>query len=346
MKSIHRPVLGVILALLILSSCRQQESGTGNIRTVYVAPTTVPCPGELDQACLLVAEEILTNWQARQKEIQGFTYQPGFFYTLIVRASGRGEPQTWALEEIVTQEPARIRAITIGPERVACVSAAVGMCYIYKENADDDWQYFDQDIGGFFFETGFAYELTILERVNPLSPGAPPSWTLMQVRNQESMSITDVQIRTPPEDMEDTTATPTPETTAWKEVQIGSLGMRTILPEFWQPMSNSNGNAQAWSDGTISFVNFSTVPGFDGQAVLAQMVGTGTQASLMPEQVSEVNAGGRRWLIYARHYEAISLSAAVTVENGTVYIVSLYADTHTHETLLQTILENFSLLQP
>ncbi len=343
MKPIHLRKLFLIFALMLLSGCREQQVDDGSIITVYVAPTTIPCPDSADQSCLLVAEGILINWQVRQKEIQAFDFQPGFFYTLVVRESGRREPKDWTLEEIVTQEPAHIRNVIIGPERVACAGAASQMCLVYKKNLTDNWQFLTQEIGGFTHETGLAYELTILERSNNLAENGPPTWTLMQEVRREPMSITDIQIvAAPTEDP----VTPTPEDAIWQEVQLPSLGIRTVLPQYWQPLGNNEADVQAWGDGAVSFVNFSTVPGFDGRAILAQMVGTGTQLNLPPEQVSEATIGERNWLIYAQNNGGTTLSAAVTVENGTAVIISLYTNANEQETLLQTILENFSFQQP
>lgn len=338
-------VLILLTALVVVASgCRSSQVEESVLKTVYVAPTTITCPGTEDQSCLLVAEDILTHWQARSKAIEGFAYQPGFLFTLAVRESGRSEPRDWTLEYITTQEPARIRAVTIGPERVACTEASVGqMCLVYREGPQENWQILAVEIGGFEPEPGFAHHLTILERTTSSPENTSSTWTVMQVVNREPMSMVDVQIVLPEETGPDSAP---PTASAWQEVHIPSLGLRTALPQSWQPLGNDSANLRAWSDGTASFVNFSATPGNNEQAILAQLAGTGTPGSLSPEQLSTTSLGGRTWFIYSRNYGEISLSASVTLDNGMAYIVSLSAPMSEQSVLLPRILENFSLQQP
>jgi hypothetical protein len=164
----------------------------------------------------------------------------------------------------------------------------------------------------------------------------------MRVVSREEMSAADVEIVT----AEQEPATPAPTETVWQEVQIPTWGIRTVLPQSWQPLGNGAATPQAWSDGGASFVNFSATPGIDGQSILAQMVGTGTQEGMTSDQISMVNLGGRNWSIYVRHYGQGSLSAAVTTEDGMAYIISLSTAPEAQTGLLQTILENFTLLRP
>ena len=332
-----------ILFTLLLTSCRQQNTTN---KTIYVAPTTVTCPGTNNQPCLLVADGFLTNWQTHQKEIKGFTYQPGSLYTLLVQETSRGGTANWTLQEITAQEPARIRNIILGPERTACPSETGQMCYLYKTEVQGNWQFYYSDIGGLNFEPGYAYNLTILERTltNPSADSSSNSWTVMQVTNKQPMSILDV---TPPA-AEPTipTSSPTPSGLVFQEVQISTLGMRTVLPQGWQPLNHALASNQAWGDNQASFVNFNAIPGSDARTTLAQMVGTGTQNESTSGQVGDVQIGGRNWSVYSRNNGAFSLNAAVTIENGTAYIISLYAETGQYEEILRAMLENFAITQP
>lgn len=328
-----------VALFLVLAGCGARTEAESSLKTIYVAPTTVTCPASVEDSCLLVAEEVITNWQARTGSIAGFTYEAGYFYTLVVNENGRGPNKEWSLAEMVTREPARIRTLLIGPERVACATTAGQMCFVYKAEADENWQILPREIGGFSHETGYVAKLTILERLNETAVDDPISWTVMQSLGQEPMSIMDVQIVLPHEEAE---ASSTQVETVWQEVQIASLGVRTALPPAWQPVANSDN--RAWSDAAGSFVNFSSVPGSDGRTVLAQMVGSGIPPSLSPEQVSEVNLGGRTWSIYVRGGDAATLSAAVTVINGQAHIISLQSDVSDLEAILRVILEQFALL--
>lgn len=334
-----RPLL-ILLLIGLLSGCLGQqagETGSGAVKTVYVAPTTLPCPGNLSQTCLLVADGVLTSWQARSQEIANFVYEPGYFYTLAVRESGG---QSWTLVEVINRERARIRTVLLAPERVACASPGGTMCYLYQENTTEAWQFFSGEIGGFTFEPGYLYKITVLERADALGSATEVLWTLMQEVDKNPMAITDLDIRLQTDAQPQETAEPTAVQVAWQPVQIIPVSVRTVLPQTWQPLGDA-ATARAWSDGAASFINFSTVPGTDGRTVLAQMAG---QQVLTSGQISEGTIGGRNWLVYTRNEGAVSLLTAVTIIGGNAYIVTLSGDPGQAELLLP-ILENFTLAQ-
>ncbi len=334
-----RPLL-ILLLIGLLSGClgqQAEETRSDVVKTVYVAPTTLPCPGNLSQTCLLVADSVLTSWQARPQEIENFVFEPGYFYTLVVRESGG---QAWTLEEVINRERARIRTVLLAPERVACASASGTMCYLYRENVSEAWQFFAEEIGGLTFEPGFLYKVTVLERANALSSEGGVLWTLMQEVSKEPMAITDIEIALPTSGPAEQVAEPTAVPMAWQPVQITPVSVRTVLPQTWQPLGEA-ATARAWSDGATSFVNFSAVPGTDSRTVLAQMAG---QQALTSGQLSEGIVGGRNWLVYTRNEGAVSLLTAVTIIGSNAYIVTLSGGSDQAELLLP-ILENFTLAQ-
>ncbi|MCA9935966.1 MAG: DUF4377 domain-containing protein [Ardenticatenaceae bacterium] len=337
-------ILVTILFVPLLASCRQQDDSV--TKTIYVAPTTITCPGTENQPCLLVADGILTDWQTREKEIKGFTLQQGSLYTLVVEETGSGNSPDWTLQEIVAQEPARIRGIILGPDRVACPNESGQMCYLYKTQVRDEWQFYNNEIGGLDFESGYAYELVVLERALPNSDAnnSNTSWTVMQLLNKQPMSIMDV---TPPAvEPAVPESSPTPDSMVMQTVQIPTAGMKSAIPQGWQPLNNDPTSNAAWSDGQASFANFNAVPGSDARTTLAQMVGTGTQTEPVPGQINDVQISGRNWSVYSRNNGDFSLNAAVTVENGIAYIISLYTETGHHEEILQAMLEGFAVYQP
>lgn len=52
--------------------------------TLYVAPSAVDCVGVGPQQCLLVREQPGDDWSYFYETITGFTYEPGYTYTLLV----------------------------------------------------------------------------------------------------------------------------------------------------------------------------------------------------------------------------------------------------------------------
>jgi hypothetical protein len=76
-----------ILCLLIapvLGGCSILELEREEQLTFYVAAQTVECTGVATQQCLLVRQVHDAEWTLFYDGIEGFTYEPGFIYTLEV----------------------------------------------------------------------------------------------------------------------------------------------------------------------------------------------------------------------------------------------------------------------
>jgi len=57
------------------------------------------------------------------------------------------------------------KTIYVGPSQVDCVGVAPQQCLLLKENPDDEWSLFYDQIEGFDFEEGYEYELIVEEQV-------------------------------------------------------------------------------------------------------------------------------------------------------------------------------------
>jgi hypothetical protein len=53
-------------------------------QTLYVAPYTRTCQGIYEMQCMLVRESREGEWLNFYDQIQGFTYEPGYEYVLLV----------------------------------------------------------------------------------------------------------------------------------------------------------------------------------------------------------------------------------------------------------------------
>ncbi|MGK7958527.1 MAG: META domain-containing protein [Crocosphaera sp.] len=51
-------------------------------KTVYISPETVDCIGVTPQKCLQIKENLEDNWTFFYGNIEGFDYEPGYFYEL------------------------------------------------------------------------------------------------------------------------------------------------------------------------------------------------------------------------------------------------------------------------
>lgn len=84
-----------------------------DVRTVlHVAPERVPCIGVGPRECLLVREGAEGDWEYFYDAIQGFEFEPGFHYVLLVRKERVSRPAAdasslrWKLIRVLDKEPA------------------------------------------------------------------------------------------------------------------------------------------------------------------------------------------------------------------------------------------------
>ena len=71
-----------MLALTILGACAQGDQGPAE-RLLVVGPAPLACPGSPPKTCLQV-EASGDRWTMAHDEVQGFAYQPGFRYEILV----------------------------------------------------------------------------------------------------------------------------------------------------------------------------------------------------------------------------------------------------------------------
>ena len=106
-------LLWLLIPLIALSliGCDQlgSDEESSNLKTVYVGPEKVDCEGEGPQTCYLVKENPEDEWSLWYFEIEGFEYEPGYEYELIVSENNVENPPTggssisWTLEEVVNE---------------------------------------------------------------------------------------------------------------------------------------------------------------------------------------------------------------------------------------------------
>jgi hypothetical protein len=83
MRSLLRPAL-LLAAMIAVASCADPRS------ILYVGPERVECTGVGPQLCLLVKERPDADWEYFYEGLEGFAYEPGYTYKLLVR-KGRVE---------------------------------------------------------------------------------------------------------------------------------------------------------------------------------------------------------------------------------------------------------------
>jgi heat shock protein HslJ len=99
----------LLVAAMVVSACAPLAGGPKE-KTVYVGPYLVDCEGVAPQKCMLVKEDAKDDWTLFYDQVQGFEYEPGFEYELVVREDRIENPPAdassiqWTLVEVVSKE--------------------------------------------------------------------------------------------------------------------------------------------------------------------------------------------------------------------------------------------------
>jgi heat shock protein HslJ len=188
MKGQSRWLIALIVFVgIVVTACNSSAVDVAE-KTLFVAPVTVECEGAGPQRCNLVRENQDDEWGLYYDQIEGFEYQEGYLYELLVNEENVNDPPADAssislkLVEVVNQTPVAIKTVFIGPERVECEGEGPQSCYQYKENREDPWLLYYLDIQGFDYEEGFEYEVLVAETniENPPAGGSSTQLTLVQ----------------------------------------------------------------------------------------------------------------------------------------------------------------------
>lgn len=73
-----------LLALVLLTACVNVTGSAVHEQVLYVAPYTRTCMGMYEMQCMLVREDPDDEWGNWYTPIEGFEYEPGYHYTLLV----------------------------------------------------------------------------------------------------------------------------------------------------------------------------------------------------------------------------------------------------------------------
>jgi heat shock protein HslJ len=173
-------------------------------KTIYVGPLLVDCQGEGPQMCMLVKENPGDEYTLFYDQIEGFEFEEGFEYKLIVKEEQVADPPAggsslkWSLVRVESKEPVPIagdaveKTIYVGPELVDCTGVAPQKCMLVKENPEDDYTLFYDQIEGINYEEGYEYKIIIREEQveNPPEDASSIKWTLVSVESKEPITDT------------------------------------------------------------------------------------------------------------------------------------------------------------
>lgn len=253
-------------------------------------------------------------------------------------------------------EPAQ-KTVYVGPEKVDCAGEGPQTCYLVRENPDEQYDLFYDEIEGFEFEPGYEYELMVSEVTveDPPAGGSALKWQLEEVVDKRPIpGIATEQLErgsdSEPELGESAAEEPGTEDTVqaidFTPVVMDDLGISTVVPANWPKIEDDPLLPDAWGPGEYRFVAFHTVPGDDVQEAMAQLLSTTVsdlEAGSIDGEYRQDEIGDYSWAMYALENPNLDLvqTVSMTEQGGTVYVVSLFVKTAQKEPILQPVLRNF-----
>ena len=104
-SKLWHPRLAALAAAALVAACAYQAYETHE-RRLSIAPDPVPCADGTPGSCLRVTDAEGDSWITHQDEIEGFAYDPGFTYELLVEEASEAA-------QIEAATPPRLRLIRV-----------------------------------------------------------------------------------------------------------------------------------------------------------------------------------------------------------------------------------------
>jgi heat shock protein HslJ len=253
-------------------------------------------------------------------------------------------------DQLGSDEESNLKTVYVGPERVDCEGEGPQTCYLIKENPEDEWSLWYEEIDGFDFEPGYEYELIVSgnEVENPPAGGSSITWTLQEVVDKTPVAevSSDETDENGPAAEEVETSDELLAQIEFVPIVVEDLGITTVAPVDWPKIEDDPLLKDAWGPGQYEFVAFHSVVGDDVQEAMAKLLST-TAEELADGTVEgeywQEEIGGHTWAMYAIDNPDVGLvqTVSMTDQEGTVYIVSLFIETAQKDAVLQPVLENF-----
>lgn len=154
--------------------------------TVYVASDLIKCGGNLDVMCLQVKDSPEKKYDSFVTNIEGFTFEEGYEYELLVyRGYHENPPSTapavyYTLRKIISKKTPRV-TLEIANRKTICEDIKMFECIMYREKGEKEWHNLYGKIKGFKYREGYEYELLVSKELN-LNMGAGMTYTYKLIK--------------------------------------------------------------------------------------------------------------------------------------------------------------------
>lgn len=249
------------------------------------------------------------------------------------------------------------KTVFVGPEKVDCEGEGPQTCYLVREDPDQQYDLFYDEIEGLEFQPGYEYEIVVSEvRVDdPPAGGSAMEWQLEEVIDKRPVAGIAASgpegesgsARQADESIaEEVTGQEAVQAIEFTPVVMDDLGISTIVPSGWPRIEDDPLLPDAWGPAEYRFVAFHTVPGDDVEAAMAQLLSTTVgdlEAGSIDGEYWQDEIGEHQWAMYALENPSLDLvqTVSMTEKSGTVYVVSLFVKTAQKDPILLPVLRNF-----
>lgn len=291
-----------------------------NVVTWYVGPNMVDCEGESPQKCLLVKESPEDDYMYFYSNIAGFEYEEGYEYEIRVlqepveNPPAGGSSFNYTLVEVVNKQPATTEGTEteapqgevvtwyIGPNKVECTGVGPQECLLIKENPEDDYSLFYDNIDGFDYAEGNTYEIRVLVAPveNPAADASSLSYSLVEIVDQKP-------------------ATAEEENTLWHVVEYRNRAgeMVGVFPDSEITALFQSGRVAGNASCNTYFASYT----LDGNNVAVDPNIGSTMMFCAPEELMEQEAVYLARLSMATTFEDVNDQLHIFDENGEIIII-------------------------
>lgn len=157
----------LFFALLLFCSGFLQAQET----TLYIGPQLIKCNGNLDVMCMQVKEGNETTYNPFAYQIEGFTYEQGYDYELLVEKGVSGDSQNgragvkYTLNKVVSKKRPEV-TLEIANRMTTYEDTKIFDCLLYREKGETEWHNLYGKIKGFKYKVGYEYELLVSKKLN------------------------------------------------------------------------------------------------------------------------------------------------------------------------------------
>lgn len=167
----------------------------GQETTIYVASEMVRCKGMLEVMCYQIKESSEKDYDIFIASIDGFTFEEGYEYELLVYKGYHESPPStapaayYSLKKILSKKLPN-ETLEIANRMSTCEDTKIFDCLLYKRKGEKEWHNLYGKIKGFKYKKGYDYELLVSKKLNNnMGAGRTYEYTLIKTLSKKPTMV-------------------------------------------------------------------------------------------------------------------------------------------------------------